>query len=71
MGRRLSLMQTKCPAKPSLRWVGVKIPITALLPSYGGFAFVVLNKDGQNDAKTAHHKALKVMNFTLKQDSEL
>ena len=33
--------------------------------------FVVLNGDGQDDAKTAHHKALKAMNVSLKQDSAL
>ena len=38
---------------------------------YGGVAFVIPDGDRQDDAKTAHHKALNAMNFRLKQDSAL
>ena len=45
--------------------IGVRI-----LP-YGGVVFVFSGGDGQNDAKTVHHKALKAMNFRPKQDGAL
>ena len=41
-----------------------------ILP-YGGVVFVFSGGDGQNDAKTVHHKALKAMNFRPKQDGAL
>ena len=45
--------------------------IAAWLPTYGGVALVVPDRDGQDGAKTAHHKALEAIDFRFKQDSAL
>ena len=57
----MSLMRTRCPAKCSCIEIGVRILVV----------FVVPDGDGQGDAKTAHHKALKTMSFWLEQASAL
>ena len=60
-------MRTKCPAKRSLRWDRSEDTRCC----YGGVALVVPDGDGQDGAKTAHHKALEAMDFRFKQDSAL